>query len=201
MKTVIIFHGTGSSPNRNWFPWLKKQLESQGYRVIIPQFPHPKRQFVTALIKRFIPQLPSSSFEDWMKTLEEYKQYINKDTVLIGHSLGGLFLLRLLERLDDPINSAIFVSTSIGIKPITFYNNDYSFSRGFHFDWHKIRQNAGSFVVFHSDNDNTVSFKNGEQLAKDLRVKLDIIPNKGHLNSKSGYTKCLEILEKIEKLR
>jgi hypothetical protein len=36
MKTAIIIHGTGGSPDENWFPWMKTQLEEQGYRVFVP---------------------------------------------------------------------------------------------------------------------------------------------------------------------
>jgi len=39
-----------------------------------------------------------------------------KITVIIGHSLGGVFTLRILEKLDHPIKAAFFVGAPIGVR-------------------------------------------------------------------------------------
>jgi predicted alpha/beta hydrolase family esterase len=201
MKNIIIFHGTGGFPDENWFPWLKKELESENCNVKVPKFPNSKKLLATACIKVVVPQFPAPEtpiLDSWLNKLEEYKELINKDTILIGHSLGGLFLVRVLEKLNKPVKAAIFVSASIGVKPILFYKGDYDFSGGFDFDWDKIKNNAKHFEVFHSDTDPMVSLKNGEELAKHLGVKLNVIPNAGHLNAKAGYTEFPQLLEKLK---
>ena len=38
---VIVFHGTGSSPEGNWFRWLQHELEARGISAAIPAFPTP----------------------------------------------------------------------------------------------------------------------------------------------------------------
>ena len=183
MKTALIFHGTGGSSTGNWFPWLKSELETRGYLVKVPQFPNPDKP----------------SFINWLAELEKYQSLITKDCILIGHSLGGLFLLRVLERLDEPVRGAFFVAAPIGIKPIRYYDSDKSFS-GFEFDWDKITSNAKFFAVFHSDNDPYVCLENGKELAKHLDVKLNFVPSAGHLNAESGYTELIPLLEEIEQL-
>ncbi|MCL5094053.1 MAG: alpha/beta fold hydrolase [Patescibacteria group bacterium] len=203
MNNVLIFHGTGGYPEENWFPWLKEQLESDTCQVTIPKFPDSKKLFAKACLKVIVPQSPAPDKPEmnaWLKKLEEYKNKIDENTILIGHSLGGLFLLRVLERLDKPVKAAIFVSASIGVKPILFHKGDYDFSGGFEFDWSRIKENAKHFEVFHSDTDKIVSIKNGEELASRLEVKLNIIPNAGHLNAKAGYTKFPQLLEKLKPL-
>ena len=183
MPDIFIFHGTASSPEGNWFPWLKNELEKLDCRVTVPKFPTPQGQ----------------SLESWLATLNEYKQQINEKTILIGHSLGGLFLLRVLERLSHPVAAAFFVAAPIGVKPILYYEGDEKFS-GFSFDWTEIKKKAKHFFVYHSNNDPYISLANGEGLAKNLGVKLSFIPNAGHLNAESDYTKFDRLLMDIKKI-
>jgi predicted alpha/beta hydrolase family esterase len=199
---IIIFHGTGGYPEENWFPWLKEQLDSESCEVTTPRMPESKKLFTEACIKVIVPQFPAPEkpiMEEWLRKFDEYKDFINEDTILIGHSLGGLFLLRVLERLDKPIKTAIFVSASIGVKPIIFYQSDSDFAGGFDFDWDKIKSSSKNFEVFHSDeSDKIVSPANGVELAKHLGVELHLIPNAGHLNAKAGYTKFPQLLEVVK---
>ncbi len=180
-SNVFVFHGTGGYPEENWFPWLKDKLEQKGYKVFIPQFPTPKDQ----------------SIQSWLGVLKTYEKYINEDTILIGHSLGGLFLLRVLEGLAQPMKAAFFVSAPIGIKPIANYDSDNDFS-GFSFNWPDIKTKAENFTVYHSDNDPYISLENGKQLSKELGIELTFIPNAGHFNTKAGYTTFEDLLEKID---
>lgn len=181
MKNAFIFHGTEGYPEENWFPWLKKKLEERGYEVFVPQFPTPKDQSLGA----------------WLKVFDQYQEDLNEDSIIAGHSLGGIFLLKLLEKLKKPIKVACFVGTPIGVKPILNYDRDSSFS-GFNFDWKNIKNKSKNFIVFQSDNDPYVSLGNGEQLAQELGVELNMIPGAGHFNKKAGYTKFESLWKKLE---
>lgn len=183
MKNVIIIHGTEGHPKENWFPWLKYELEKRGYNVLVPQFPTP-------------PIVPAK-IDKWLEVFKSYRQYINEDTIIIGHSLGGIFTLRILEKLKYPIKAAIFVGTPIGVRPIKYYDRDNSFS-GFLFDWKVILEKASHFIVFQSDNDPYVSLGNGKQLAKNLNVKLNFVQNAGHFNTEAGYTSFDLLIEKMK---
>jgi len=180
MKNVIIIHGTEGYPEENWFPWLKIELEKIGYKVSVPGFPSP-------------PIIPAK-ISEWWKVINNYT--IDESTAIIGHSLGGVFTLRILEKLDKPIASAFFIGTPIGEKPIANYDRDVAFS-GFEFDWNKIISSAKHFEVFQSDNDPYVGLENGRTLAEKLGVKLNFIPNAGHFDTQAGYTKFEELLSLI----
>ena len=184
-RNIFIFHGTEGYPDENWFPWMKLQLETRGHKVFVPQFPSP-------------PVVPSK-ISGWFDVLREYRQYIDEHSVLIGHSLGGIFILRILEELTQSIYGAAFVGTPIGIKPILNYDRDNAFS-GFSFDWNGIKNKSQKFIVFHSDNDPYVSLGNGEQLAKELGVKLSFVPNAGHFNARAGYLQFESLLVALESL-
>lgn len=180
---IFIFHGTEGYPEENWFPWLKEKLTAEGYQVFVPQFPTP-------------PIVPAK-LSEWFEVLKNYEKYINEDTIIVAHSLGGVFALRILEKIKHPVQAVFLIGAPIGVKPILNFNRDKSFS-GFDFDWQKIKNNAKKFVVFHSNDDPYVSLGNGEKLAKELDVELTFIPNAGHFNTKAGYTKFDKLLEKIK---
>jgi predicted alpha/beta hydrolase family esterase len=171
-RNIFIFHGTEGYPEENWFPWMKHELEERGHQVFVPQFPSP-------------PVVPAK-ISEWFDVLKEYEQYINPEAVLIGHSLGGIFTLRVLEQLHHSISVAAFVGTPIGVHPIANYDRDNAFS-GFAFNWENIRGKANNFIVFQSDNDPYVGLENGQRLATHLGVELDFVPKAGHFNKKAGY--------------
>ena len=180
MKNAFIFHGTAGSPEGNWFPWLMKQLEAKRIPTTVPRFPTPEGESLAA----------------WFEVLGAQVQKVNPESILIGHSKGGMFLLKVLERIKEPVELAVFVSAPVGERPILYYDADKKFSN-FEFDWEKIRSKAKRVVVFHSDNDPYVSMANGERLAKELGVELILIPKAGHINTESGYTEFPPILEAL----
>ncbi len=182
-SNIFIFHGTEGYPEENWFPWLQKKLEEKGCKVIVPQFPTPP--------------VVSAKISEWFDVLKGYEKDINEETIIIGHSLGGIFALRILEKIEHPIKASFLIGTPIGVKPILFYDRDSSFS-GFDFNWESIKNKAKHFNIFYSDNDPFVSLGNGKELAQKLGIELTLIPNAGHFNKKAGYLNFPELLEKIE---
>ncbi len=185
MKNIFIFHGTEGHPQENWFPWLKQELEERGHVAHVPQFPSP-------------PVVPASLAE-WFAVLDEYRQFIDEETIIVGHSLGGVFTLNLLEQLEHKISAAALIGTPVGVRPILNYDRDSAFS-GFDFAWEEIAKKADHFIVFQSDDDPYVSLGNGEELATQLGAELSFVPNAGHFNEKAGYTEFSQLLEKLTPL-
>jgi len=68
--------------------------------VIVPRFPTPEGESLTA----------------WLKILDRYKENIDEKTILVGHSKGGLFTLRVLETLKEPIYATFLISAPVGIN-------------------------------------------------------------------------------------
>jgi uncharacterized protein len=180
---VFIFHGTEGHPEENWFPWLKKELEQRNCTVFVPQFPSPAGK--------------PAKISEWFNVLKNFEKHIKENSILIGHSLGGIFTLRLLEKLAHPVKEAVFVGTPIGIRPILNFDRDKGFS-GFDFDWVKIKKNAQHCAVYQSDDDPYVGLENGKELAKHLGIGLSFIPNAGHFNEKAGYTRFDALLADIQ---
>ena len=169
MKFFII-HGVYGSPKENWFPWLKKELENQGYEAVVPKFPTPIDQ----------------SLESWLRTIKKYEDKINKETVMIGHSLGAAFILNYLEQTERKIKSAVLVAGFFQLlnSPYDAINKTFVDKD---FNWKKIKENCGKFFVVASDNDDFISMEISRQLSLNLNAKLNIINKGGHLNAKAGY--------------
>ena len=180
MAYAIIIHGTEGYPEENWFPWLKEQMKKYDYEVIIPQFPTPENQ----------------NPEAWFDVFKNYEKYLDSDTILIGHSCGGAFLLRVLEKIEVKVKASIFVASSAGIKPIKYYEVDRPFVEK-QFDWERIRKSSSHFLVFHSQDDPLICIGNGEKIANELGTDLIRLKDAGHFNAKAGYTEFDLLLEKI----
>lgn len=178
MADYFIFHGVGGHPEENWFPWLKDELEKQGGRVFIPQFPTPENQ----------------TLDKWLEVLERYGDRLSGDSVLIGHSLGVPFALNVIERY--PVKAAYFVAGFTGVAGNDFDESMKTFAQR-EFNWDKIRNNCKEFFVFHSDNDPYISLEKGEKLASDLNTDLIMVKEGGHLNESAGFTKFQLLLNKI----
>ncbi len=181
MKNALIIHGTEGYPEENWFPWLKKKLEGYDYQVAIPQFPTPKHQ----------------TPKDWFAALKPYESDFNEESIFIGHSCGGAFLLRILEETRVKVKAAIFVAASAGVKPIKYYEIDRPFVEK-PFDWKKIRNSAEHFFVFHSEDDPLICMGNGEKIAQEVGTDLIKLKDAGHFNAKAGYTTFELLLEKLK---
>ncbi|MFH0737612.1 MAG: alpha/beta fold hydrolase [Candidatus Micrarchaeota archaeon] len=181
MTDVFIIHGTAGHPQENWFPWLKQELEKRGCKIFVPQFPTPENQ----------------TPETWFEVFDKYKKEFTNDTILVAHSLGGAFALRILEHYPVEIKAAFFVATPIGIRPIKNWKGDEPFI-GHPYNWGEIKSHANRFVVFHSDDDQMVGIGNGIELARRLEAEFVRLSNAGHFNASAGYTKFVLLLEKID---
>lgn len=81
---VLLIHGFEGSRNSNWLPWLEEQLLQSGYEVV----------------NRTWPNSYEPDFDEVMSFLKELAQDFGETDILVGHSLGALFALKLLEWLS-----------------------------------------------------------------------------------------------------
>ena len=181
MKNAIILHGTSANPDKNWFPWLKKELEQKGYKVWVPQLPDADAPNV----KKYNEFLLNNGFD------------FNEETALIGHSSGSMAILGLLQNLpgDIRIGTAILVGSFIN----DLGSDDLKGLFLEEFDWEKIKSRAERFIFFHSDNDPYCPLGHAEFLSKKLSGKLIVMKGQGHFNitSHPKYKEFPELLKEL----
>lgn len=181
MSNIFIIHGILGHPEENWFPWLKQELEKLGHQVFVPRFPAPESPNLTA----------------WLQCFTDYEKYLDTDAVMIGHSLGTPFALRVIE--DQPIKALYSVAGFVSSPGNSFDEAMKSFTNH-PFNWEKISNNCHSFHVYHSDNDPYMPLAKAEELAAKLNVQVEIIKGAGHFNSTAGYDTFPFLLEKLNQL-
>ena len=140
MKNVIIVHGkptkeqyynpdSGASSNFAWIPWLQKQLLIRDIMPNVPEMPHA-----------YLPK-----YENWKREFERFD--ITPETILVGHSMGGGFLVRwLAENQNSSVNRTILVAPSL--DPLR--QNETGFCE---FDIDPTITDRTQLIVMTSDND------------------------------------------------
>jgi predicted alpha/beta hydrolase family esterase len=171
---AYIFHGTNGTPEENWFPWLKKELNNIRIETEVPQLPNSEHP----------------NLNDWINYVSNLKT--DSDTILIGHSLGSVLILRMLEKGYKA--KAVYLAAPFlndlrwdVLKESLFFSNT--------FDWKLIKERCPKFEVFASKNDPHVSVKDVELVANNLGVVNQVLDVEKHFNIKEFPY----LLERIKK--
>jgi leucyl-tRNA synthetase len=182
VKKFVILHGRASKPKDNSYPWLKKELEERGFEVEVPEMPNSGE--------------PNDQEQaDYL--LKNIK--FNENTVIVGHSFGGIVALRLLER-GIKVHGIVLVAT-----PATGRFLDgkarpsvtAAAARGF--DYNKIRNQADYFRVVTDLTDTVVPSEDGQILAKNLGAYCQSFSaNKPHFQGKEEPAILGELLPNIK---
>ena len=180
---VIILHGAHGGPDTNWFPWLHTTLEAEGIHVVRPRFPTPEGQSLSA----------------WLDVYDRAtKSLSSAPTVLVGHSLGAAFALRLVERAVEPVAGLFLAAGFIGALGLPDYDTINQSFFDAPFDWPAIRDRIGRVSrCWAGDDDPYVPLARSEDVATRLNVPLDIVSGGGHLNSETGFTTFPQMREAI----
>jgi uncharacterized protein len=107
MNNAILVHGWASKnefynpdyptgSNSHWFPWLTKQLMIRDIYTVAVEMPNG-----------FYPE-----YQVWKREFQRFD--INENTVLVGHSLGGGFLMRWLSEENVKVGQVILVAPWLG---------------------------------------------------------------------------------------
>jgi uncharacterized protein len=170
-KRAIILHGLKGYPEENWFPWLKNALEHQSYITDVPHL-------ITSPDERY-----RSWHDQLLNTIGGFCEY----DLVIGHSLGSAFALRLLEESNSNIFGLFLVSGFS--RPIDFppYNEMIQSFVLHTFPWDSILKKVDVKFIYHSDNDPIVPLKLGLELGELMKTPVKLIPGAGHFNTESGY--------------
>lgn len=142
MKNAIILHGgtskkeyydpkTPSMSNAHWIPWIQSQLLKHDIAAATPE----------------VPNSYDRNWKAWTKEVERFE--ITPDTILVGHSTGGGYLIKYLS-----IHPILKVGKVVLVAPWLdpYHDKTENFFDEFEIDPDFPKRTKG-ITVFASDND------------------------------------------------
>lgn len=166
MQTISTwkFETLDDLESTSWKKALRKQLPP-GFRVFLPEMPNKY----------------NAKYREWEMWFDKISPLLTKETILVGHSLGGIFLIKYLATHEMSANviktilvSAPFDSTDIGTLADFVLDN---------INKERVLQNTGELHVFHSDDDMVVPYTHSQKYAElFIGTQVHILTNRGHFN-------------------
>jgi len=187
-KRIFIAHGWDGYPEEGWFPWLKKELETKGFEVFIPQ----------------LPDAGSPRINKWVPKLAEIVGEPDENTYFVGHSMGCQTIARYIESLPEgvKVGGAVFVAgffkrlTGLEDEPDVHEIAKHWLETPLNLE--KVKFHLDKSIAIFSDNDSYVPFDNQDDFRNKLGSKIIIEHLKGHFSGLSdGITELPIVLESV----
>lgn len=183
MKRAIIIHCWGGYSGYCWYPDTQRALEAKGYEVHVPDFP----------------DTDAPNLLTWLPTLKKIVGIPDRNTYLIGHSIGCITILRYLESLsiDQGVGGTVLVAgfnNDLGIKELSnFFETPIL--------WGDIKQKSGHNVSIYSDNDPYVSLSYAKIFEEKLGARVIIKHKMKHFSgAKDGEEACTALPDVAESI-
>ena len=167
---------------KGWKDTLQDEL-GEKYEVIKPSMPSPK----------------NARYKEWKLWLEKYFPILRGNIILIGHSLGGAFILKYLseEGFSVDISQLHLVATPVADTEeeslCEFKLDNFESDTPIEIDLSKAE--IGKIFIYHSTDDEVVPFSDGEKCHK-------VLPQSEFITFKDrGHFIMEEFPELLDKVR
>jgi len=198
-KQILFIHGGESYENmEDFYEYLrmkpinlnkeKKWTELLGinlgedYEVIYPIMP----------IKH------NADYQAWKIWFERHLEFINYEFILIGHSLGGTFVLKYLSE-----NNFLKKISQLNLVAPAVFDDGLTSEKllTFNFDISKINiisEFCGDIHLWASKDDDCVAFENSERVKENLpNAEFHIFEDRKHFNG-STFPEILEVIKQAK---
>lgn len=176
MKAIFI-HGNGDGTAKdNWFPYVKKELEKIGVKVIVKDFP----------------DLPLARAKYWLPFLKRLGA--DQSTILIGHSTGAIAAMKFAE--ENKISGSVLVGvyyTDLGMKEEKlsgYFDSPW--------DWEAIKKNQNWIIQFNSKDDPWIPIEEARFVHKKLGTEYYEYDHEGHFGADKYYPEFPKLVEVVK---
>lgn len=169
-QRVFVVHGWAATPDMEWFPWLKNELERRGVEVFIPMMPDTYCPVIDA----------------WVDTLRDTVGTLRETDMFVGHSIGCQTIMRYLEReTGDAIKGFICVAGWFTLRNLENEVEELIAKSWVEapIDFDAVRRIAGPITAIFSDTDPYVELSHNRDIFEhQLGARIIIEHDKGHFS-------------------
>jgi predicted alpha/beta hydrolase family esterase len=165
-----------------WINWRDEYLDKKlgvGFDIIRPRFPNPD----------------NAKYLEWKINFERYLPLLKSGVILIGASMGGVFLAKYLSehKLSKKISAVFLIAPPYSnTLPGEYYDGGFNLKS----DLSLIEENCKNVTLLFSEDDESVPVIHATKYAKKLsRVKIMIF------KSKNGHFRIQEFPEIIKLIK
>ncbi len=161
---------------KRWKETLDERL-GNSFEVISPRMPNPM----------------NARYKEWKIMFGKLLPFLNNNLILLGHSLGGTFLVKYLSENKFPkkIKATFLVSAPYEAKNKNYSLGDFSLPKKLD----KFQKQGGKIFLYHSKGDKIVPFSDMRKYKKALfEAEAIIFKDRGHFDQ----AEFPEIVRKIK---
>ncbi|PIQ67477.1 hypothetical protein COY25_03910 [Candidatus Uhrbacteria bacterium CG_4_10_14_0_2_um_filter_41_7] len=177
MKIVLV-HGYKSSPDQDFFPWLRAELVKLGHQVVLPNY-----------INASTPDR-----DEWTKFLVDEVGALDENTIIVSHSIGAVLALRLLEAAEaySTPKGMVLISAPWMIGSEEFRHFFLS-----ELDFDVLAWRAKFFKILHAKDDKVIPFDHAKKYAQVLHGELiEGSVGAGHYKG-DKYPEILDLVKRV----
>lgn len=166
LRTIPLWHMSdeNTSKGKKWNQNLDETLGEE-YQVILP--PMPNRQ--------------NAVFEEWKIWFERHFEYFNNEPVLIGCSLGAMFLAKYLSLYELPFEPRAIILMAGAYDLPDFDGSDCGDFLVKPDQLTGLENKFKKIIIMHSKDDFVVPFEHGEALSHALpQAEFVVFQDKNH---------------------
>ncbi len=178
-----MIHGWDGYPDEGWFPWLKTELEKNGFQVHVPT----------------MPESAEPKIETWVSHLSEMVGNVDELTYFVGHSIGCQTILRYMETLpaEKKVGGAVFVAGWLILMNLKT-DEEKEIAKPWletPIDFAKVKRHTKKFFAIFSDDDAVVPQENKKLFGEQLGAKTVMEHGKRHFSGSDGVKELPVVLE------
>ena len=161
-----------------WKETLAEKL-GKGFEIILPKMPNST----------------NARYLEWKIWFEKLIPFLEEEVVLVGHSLGGMFLTKYLSENEFPkkIRATFLVSAPYDEVDSGESLVDFVLSASLS----NLQEQGGKIFIYHSEDDPVVPFADFKKYARDLpNATTQTFKDREHL----GQEEFPELVEDVENL-
>lgn len=182
---ILMIHGGMTFKNKkDYINFLKKRKVSIEKRIKWGgDYFDKKLGHDFQIIRPRMPLQDNAKYNEWKINFERYIPYLRNGVILVGSSLGGIFLARYLSENKFPKK---ILSTYLVCPPFDNTHSDEDLVGGFRLksNLSMIEKNSKNLILMFSKDDTCVPIYHAEKFRKKLKnAKIIIYESKnGHFN-------------------